>query len=109
MSPADQQRIEQLFLRCRILRMSDLHASNLAAERYEAGVRAKWASALFRCCMHRIQTSEKVLLQGLEQRTESFFSECGIVVAKDTWQLGFVYKASSRLVANRICQSHRHA
>ena len=73
MSPADQQRIEQLFLRCRILRMSDLHASNLAAERYEAGVRAKWASALFRCCMHRIQTSEKVLLQGLEQKTNCFF------------------------------------
>ena len=41
--------------------------------RHEATLRSKWASALFRCCMHRIQTAEKVLLQGLERKTESFF------------------------------------
>ena len=73
MSPADQRRVELLFSRCVILRMSDLHGSNVAAERREAALRSKWASAFFRCCMHRIQTSEKILLQGLEQRTESFF------------------------------------
>ena len=72
MSPAEQRRVELLFPRCVILRMTDMHGSNLAAERHEATLRSKWASALFRCCMHRIQTAEKVLLQGLERKTESF-------------------------------------
>ena len=89
MSPADQRRIEQLFSRCIILRMSDLHPSNLAAERYEATQRPRWASAFFRCCMHRIQTSEKVLLQGLEQRTESFFMNVALSLRKTpgSWTL----------------------
>ena len=63
-----------------------MHGSNLAAERYEATQRLKWASALFRCCMHRIQAAEKVLLQGLERRAGSFFSARAIVIAEDAWQ-----------------------
>ena len=86
MSLADQRRIEKLFERCIILTMSDMHGSSFAAERYEATQLPKWASALFRCCMHRIQTAEKVLLQGLEQRTESFFSARDIVIVEDAWQ-----------------------
>ncbi len=54
---AARELIESLFPRQISLRQSDLHKSNLAAERGVARTWA-WPSALFRCSLHRIRTAE---------------------------------------------------
>ena len=79
-----------------VVRCSDLHRSNLAAERHEA-LTGTWRvpHVLFRCSVHRARTAERNT-QRLDQQIESFLVNLGLslrlpgvahkmVLAAETW------------------------
>ena len=69
--------VASIFPRHAVLRCSDLHRSNLAAERQEDRAEGKRRpSALFRCAMHRSRTAEQRTLE-LDAATESFCFNLG--------------------------------
>ena len=69
--------VASIFPRRAVLRCSDLHRSNLAAERQEDRAEGeRRPSALFRCAMHRSRTAEQRTLE-LDAATESFCFNLG--------------------------------
>ena len=72
MTPEHQALVNKLFPARVVVRQTDMHRSQIAAERELSRQAPGWASALFRCGMHRARTGELHTL-GLDAKTESFF------------------------------------
>lgn len=74
MSPDAQQEalIEGIFPARAVIRDTDLHRAQLAAERELSRRKRKWASGLFRCGLHRARSAEIAALR-CDPRVESFF------------------------------------
>ena len=72
LAPEHTALVQKLFAARVVVRQTDLHRSQLAAERELCKQAPRWPSALFRCGMHRARTGELHTL-GLDAKTESFF------------------------------------
>ena len=81
MTDDHQREVEDLFPRRHIARCSDLHPSNIAAERAESRRLKTWGSSLYRCGMHRSRTAEKHTLD-IVADTEAFLLNFTLALAR---------------------------